>query len=49
MKKYPLNMYSVPEMAQIGLTEKDIQEEGIEYKEVFSPYLQTKSNDRGSK
>jgi dihydrolipoamide dehydrogenase len=37
MKKYPLNMYSVPEMAQIGLTEKDIQEEGIEYKESIFP------------
>ncbi len=37
MKKYPLNMYSVPEMAQIGLTEKEIKEEGIDYKESMFP------------
>ncbi|MBN1253027.1 MAG: dihydrolipoyl dehydrogenase [Bacteroidales bacterium] len=32
IKKYPLNMYSVPEIAQIGLTEKEIKEQKIEYK-----------------
>jgi len=37
IKKYPLNMYSVPEMAQIGLTEKELKEEGIDYKESMFP------------
>ncbi len=30
--KYPLNMYSDPEIAQIGRTEEQLQEEGIDYK-----------------
>ena len=30
--KYPLNFYTVPEIAQIGLTEQQIKDEGIEYK-----------------
>jgi len=29
---FPLNLYTVPEMAQIGMTEKQLEEEGIEYK-----------------
>ena len=29
---YPINMYTVPEIAQIGMTEKEINEEGISYK-----------------
>lgn len=32
IKKYPLNMYTVPEIAQIGLTEEDIKEQGYDYK-----------------
>ncbi len=30
--KFPLNMYTHPEMAQIGLTEQQIKEQGIDYK-----------------
>ena len=29
---YPLNMYTDPEIAQIGMTEKQLQEEGTDYK-----------------
>jgi dihydrolipoamide dehydrogenase len=29
---YPINMYTVPEIAQIGMTEQEIKEEGIDYK-----------------
>jgi len=29
---YPINMYTVPEIAQIGMTEQSIKEAGIEYK-----------------
>lgn len=32
LKKYPLNMYTVPEAAQIGYTEAEIKAQGIEYK-----------------
>ncbi len=32
IKKYPINMYTVPEAAQIGLTEADIKEQGYDYK-----------------
>ncbi len=32
IKKYPLNMYSVPEIAQIGNTEAGLKEMGIKYK-----------------
>ncbi len=32
LKKYPLNMYTVPEAAQIGLTEKEIKEQELDYK-----------------
>ncbi len=32
LKKYPLNMYTVPEFAQIGYTESEIQAMGVEYK-----------------
>jgi len=32
IKKYPLNMYTTPEIAQIGLTEKEIKEQGYEIK-----------------
>ncbi len=32
LKKYPLNMYTVPEAAQIGLTEDEIKEKGYDYK-----------------
>jgi len=32
MKKYPLNMYTVPEIAQIGHTEAELKEMGIKYK-----------------
>lgn len=31
-KKYPLNMYTSPEVAQIGYTENEIKEKGIDYK-----------------
>ncbi|MBN2890376.1 MAG: FAD-dependent oxidoreductase [Bacteroidales bacterium] len=31
-EKYPLNMYTVPEMAQIGKTEQKLKKEGIDYK-----------------
>jgi len=31
-KKFPLNMYTVPEVAQIGYTEKEIKENSINYK-----------------
>lgn len=31
-KKYPLNMYSVPEMAQIGLTEQELIKDNVDYK-----------------
>jgi dihydrolipoamide dehydrogenase len=37
IKKYPLNMYSVPEMAQIGYTEKELKAEGYDYKESIFP------------
>lgn len=30
--KYPINIYTYPEMAQIGLTEDNVKEEGIDYK-----------------
>lgn len=32
LKKYPLNMYTVPEAAQIGLTEQEIKDQGYDYK-----------------
>lgn len=32
LKKYPMNMYTVPEAAQIGLTEKEIIAAGYDYK-----------------
>jgi len=32
LKKYPINMYSIPEMAQIGYTEPELKEMGAEYK-----------------
>ena len=32
IKNNPLNIYTYPEMAQIGQTEQDLQEEGIDYK-----------------
>ena len=32
IKKFPMNMYTVPEVAQIGLTEAEIKDNGIEYK-----------------
>jgi len=32
LKKYPMNMYTVPEAAQIGLTEEEIKAEGYDYK-----------------
>ena len=31
-KNYPLNIYTYPEMAQIGMTEAQLKEEGIDYK-----------------
>jgi dihydrolipoamide dehydrogenase len=31
-RAYPINMYTVPEIAQIGMTEKHLKEEGIEIK-----------------
>lgn len=30
--KYPLNIYSVPEMAQVGLTEQELIENNVDYK-----------------
>jgi len=32
LKNYPLNIYTSPEMAQIGLDEESIKEQGIDYK-----------------
>lgn len=32
LKKYPMNMYTVPEAAQIGYTEEEVKELGHEYK-----------------
>jgi len=32
LHQYPLNIYSNPEIAQIGLTEQELQEQGISYK-----------------
>ncbi|MBT3421844.1 MAG: FAD-dependent oxidoreductase, partial [Bacteroidetes bacterium] len=32
MKLYPLNIYTSPEIAQIGMSEAEIKEEGYEYK-----------------
>ncbi len=32
LKKFPINIYTVPEVAQIGLTEAEIREKGLEYK-----------------
>lgn len=32
MKKLPLNMYTIPEAAQIGLTEDEVKAEGVDYK-----------------
>jgi len=32
IKRLPMNMYSVPEAAQIGLTEQEAKEEGYDYK-----------------
>ena len=32
IQKYPLNMYSVPEVAQIGKTEQNLKAEDVEYK-----------------
>lgn len=32
LKKYPLNMYSDPEMAQIGQTEQELKKEAVDYK-----------------
>jgi dihydrolipoamide dehydrogenase len=32
IKNYPLNIYTYPEMAQIGQTEQDLQAEGVDYK-----------------
>lgn len=32
LKKYPMNMYTVPEAAQIGLTEAEVKAEGYDYK-----------------
>lgn len=29
---YPINMYTLPEISQIGLTESDVKKEGIKYK-----------------
>jgi dihydrolipoamide dehydrogenase len=32
LKKYPINMYSIPEIAQIGLTEQEVIKTGKQYK-----------------
>jgi len=32
IKQYPINIYTVPEVAQIGLTEAEIRNKGIEYR-----------------
>lgn len=32
LKKYPLNMYTVPEMAQIGFTEQELKDQGYDFK-----------------
>jgi dihydrolipoamide dehydrogenase len=31
-KKIPLNMYTYPEIAQVGMTESELKEEGVDYK-----------------
>jgi len=36
---YPLNIYSVPEMAQIGMTEQEVENEGISYKVSEFPFM----------
>jgi len=32
LKKYPINVYTYPEIAQLGMTEQDLKEEGFDYK-----------------
>jgi len=32
IKKYPVNVYTYPEIAQLGMTEADLKSEGFEYK-----------------
>ena len=32
IRRFPLNLYSDPEMAQIGLTEEEIRQKGLEYR-----------------
>ena len=32
IKKYPINIYTYPEIAQLGMTEKDLKEESFKYK-----------------
>ena len=32
LKKYPINMYSIPEMAQIGYTEPELKADDVDYK-----------------
>lgn len=52
IKKYPLNMYTIPEAAQIGLTEEEIKLAGYEYKSSEFPLsangkAQTEGNSEG--
>lgn len=52
MKKYPMNMYTVPEAAQIGMTEEEIKAAGYEYKSSEFPLsangkAQTEGNAEG--
>lgn len=49
IKKYPLNMYTVPEIAQIGDTEAELKAKGIEYKvSEFSLQANGKAMTEGS-
>lgn len=38
MHNYPLNIYTVPEMAQIGFSEEELQEENVLYKVTEMPF-----------
>jgi dihydrolipoamide dehydrogenase len=38
ISNFPLNLYTVPEIAQIGMTERELIEEGVEYKITELPF-----------
>ena len=44
--KFPINIYTYPEMAQIGLTEEKVKDEGFDYKiSEFQSFCKWKSHD----